>query len=141
MQDKHSVHETDAMWKDYSSHYPKWLNDIIRAKVLIGPDGVIKNSEVSMAVMEIDPGCTYPLHSHDAPEIYFVLEAEATCLWDKQEFLAVAGTAIQTTPGTPHSIEVIGENYFRAIAIWWAPGGKVEVLDCKNNLIESTETK
>jgi quercetin dioxygenase-like cupin family protein len=141
MQAKHSVHETEVTWKDYDFNYPKWLRDIIRAKVLIGPDGAIKNSEISMAVMEIDPGCTYPLHSHDAPEIYFVLEGEAKCLWNNEEFLAVSGTAIQTTPGTPHSIEVVGENKFRAIALWWAPGGKAEVLDCKSNLLESADTK
>ncbi len=77
MLNKHSVHELEANWKDYSSHYPKSLLEIGRAKVLIGPDGVVKNTEISMAVMEIDPGCIYPVHNHDAPEVYYVLEGEA----------------------------------------------------------------
>ena len=79
MSSKHSVHEQDADWKDYSSHYPKSLLEICRAKVLIGADGVVKNDELAMAVMEIDEGCIYPIHNHDAPEAYFVLEGEAIC--------------------------------------------------------------
>jgi len=109
------------------------------AKVLIGPDGAISNREISMAVMEIKPGQTYPLHCHDAPEVYYVLEGEAKCIWGEDEFEAGPGTAIQTKPGMPHRIEVKGKNKFRAIAFWWAPGGETEVLDCKLNLLEGNE--
>ena len=141
MSNKHSVHELEAEWKDYSSHYPKSLLEIGRAKVLIGPDGVVINTEISMAVMEIDPGCVYPLHNHDAPEAYYVLEGEAICTWGEDEFRAVAGTAIQTIPGMPHRIESVGDKKFRAVAIWWAPGGNSEVLNCKLNLIEDIKTE
>ncbi len=141
MTSKHSVHETNVEWKDYSGHYPKFVLDIGGAKVLIGPDGAIKNQEISMAVMEIHPGRIYPLHNHDAPEVYFVLEGEAKCTWGEDEFNVVPGTAIQTIPGTPHRIEVIGDQKFRAVAFWWAPGGKTEVLDCKLNLLEGNETR
>ena len=135
------MHEDEAWWKDYSSHYPESLLKIARAKVLVGPDGVVHNSEISMAVMEIDPGCVYPLHNHDAPEVYYVLEGEAICTWGDDEFRAVPGTAIQTEPGIPHRIESIGNTKFRAIAIWWAPGGDPEVLNCSLNLLEEMETK
>lgn len=133
---KHSVNEREAIWKDYSSDYPQSLLEIARAKVLIGPDGVVKNTEISMSVMEIDAGCTYPLHNHDAPEVYFVLEGEAICTWGEDEFRAMPGTAIQTMPGTPHRIKSVGETKFRAVAIWWAPGGNPETFNCRLNLLE-----
>jgi hypothetical protein len=57
MPNKHSVHELEANWKDYSSHYPKSVLEIARAKVLIGPDGVVNNNEVSLAVMETEAQC------------------------------------------------------------------------------------
>jgi len=136
MNTKHSVHESTVNWKDYSSHYPKSVLEIVGAKILIGSDGAIKNPEISMAVMEIKPGQVYPLHTHDAPEVYYVLEGEAKCTWGDDEFYVVPGTAIQTKPGTPHRIEVIGEKKFRALSFWWAAGGKTEVLDCKLDLLE-----
>jgi len=136
MTEKHSVHESDVNYKDYSDHYPKSVLNMGGAKVLIGPDGAIPNHEISMAVMEINPGRIYPLHNHDAPEVYYVLEGKAKCTWGEDEFEVCPGTAIQTKPGTPHRIEVIGNHKFRAIAFWWSPGGKTEILDCKLNLLE-----
>ncbi len=139
MAGKNSVHESKVAWKDYSDHYPESILYVGGAKVLIGPDGSIRNREISMAVMEIKPGRTYPLHSHDAPEVYYVLEGEAKCIWGNDEFEVKPGTAIQTGPRTPHRIVVVGKQKFRAIAFWWAPGGKTEVLDCKLNLLEGGE--
>jgi len=141
MAGKHSVHESNVECKDYSDHYPESVLNMGSAKVLIGPDGAIKSQEVSMAVMEINPGRTYPLHNHDAPEVYYVLEGKAKCTWGEDEFQVGPGSAIQTKPGTPHCIEVVGKEKFRAIAFWWAPGGNTEVLDCKLNLLEGNETK
>jgi mannose-6-phosphate isomerase-like protein (cupin superfamily) len=106
------------------------------AKVLIGPDGAIVNQEISMAIMVINPGRTYPLHNHAAPEVYYVLEGKAKCTWGKDEFQVCPGTAIRTNPETPHRIEVIGDQKFRAIAFWWSPGGNSKILDCKLNLLE-----
>ena len=136
---KHSnyaVHETDAKWKDYSAYYPKVLLERGRAKVLIGPDGVIEHPEVSLAVMEIDPECVYPSHSHDSPEIYYVIEGEAECTWDGECFTVRAGSAINTPRGMPHRLKNIGTEKFRAIAFWWAPGGEREILDCELHLHE-----
>ena len=141
MNEKYSVHESEVENKDYSDHYPQSVLSMGGAKVLIGPDGAITNHEISMAVMEINPGRIYPLHSHEAPEVYYVLEGKAKCTWGKEEFQACPGTAIQTRPGTPHRIEVIGNQKFRAIAFWWSPGGNTEILDCKLKLLESIETQ
>ena len=101
MNEKHSVHESEVENKDYSDHYPQSILSMGGAKVLIGPDGAITNHEISMAVMEINPGRIYPLHSHEAPEVYYVLEGKAKCTWGTEEFQAGPGTAIQTRPGTP----------------------------------------
>ena len=135
------MHESNVEYKDYSDHYPKHILNMGGAKVLVGPDGAITNHEISLAVMEINPGRIYPLHSHDAPEVYYVLEGEAKCTWGEDEFQVGPGTAIQTKPGTAHRIEVIGKQKFRAIAFWWAPGGNTEILDCKLNLLESNEVE
>ena len=140
MTEKHAVHEDESKWKDYSASYPRSLLEHVRFKILIGPDGVVEDSEVSFSIMELDPGCIYPLHSHDAPEIYFVLEGEAKCTWGDNEFIAVPGTAIRTRPGMPHRLEALGDKKFRAVGIWWAPGGKTEVLDCALNLLEDIES-
>ena len=139
MDNKHAVHESDVIYKDYSDHYPKSVLDIVGAKVLIGPGGAIKNDEISMAILENTPGCIYPLHSHDAPEAYYVLEGMAKCTWGEDEFQVYPGTAIQTKPGTPHRIEVIGNQKFRALAFWWSPGCNTEILDCTLNLLEGIE--
>ena len=138
---KHALHESEVDDKDYSDHYPEFVLNMGGAKVLIGPDGAITNHEISMAVMEINPGHTYPLHNHDAPEVYYVLEGEAKCTWGEDEFLVNPGTAIQTNPRTPHRIEVLGDQKFRAIAFWWSPGGNTGVLDCKLNLLEGAGAK
>jgi mannose-6-phosphate isomerase-like protein (cupin superfamily) len=93
-------------------------------------------SDIATGVLELDPGAYYPLHLHPAPEIYYVIEGRAKWTVGKETFLAKPGTAIYHRPNTPHRMINIGKRKLKVFWIWYAPGGKTDVLDVSSKLIE-----
>jgi len=82
------------------------------------------------------PGGYYPLHFHPAPEIYYVIEGTARWTVGEETFLAKPGTAIYHRPNIPHRTVNTGKKKLKVFWIWYAPGGKEEVLEISSRLIE-----
>lgn len=123
------VDAADLPWSDYSDSYPTEMMTRIRAKRIIGPGGAIEHDETLFGVLEIDPGAEYPAHRHAAPEVYYVIEGEAECIWGEETFAVGPGSVIRTPPGVWHSIRNTGTGRFFAVAYWWAPGGDRDILN------------
>ena len=122
------VHEDEVEWGDYSAYYPDRMMQRFRAKRLFGPRGGLPREDMLLGTVELDPGASYPLHSHDVPEVYYVTQGMAECIFGEERFVARRGTAIHTRPNVPHNFKNIGEEKFAAVAFWWAPGGRTEAL-------------
>ena len=118
----------DLPWTDYSDSYPAGMMQQMRAKRVIGPGGAIHDDETTFGVLELDPGAEYPAHRHPAPEVYYVIEGEAECVFGEETFRVGPGSVIRTPPGAWHSFRNIGQGRFFAVAYWWAPGGDRDVL-------------
>ena len=71
------------------SFYVKWENGYAEKDVnknflnnygffeLIGPTGHFKTSEMALYVNYLDKNTLYPLHNHEAEELYFIISGEA----------------------------------------------------------------
>ena len=130
------VHESDVPWGDYSAWYPAEMLNKVRAKRLVGGGGAIPHEETLLGLLEIDPGAEYSAHKHDAPEVYYVLEGEAECVFGDETFIVREGSAIHTRRNQVHSFRNTGTGKFRAIGMWWAPGGDTSVLKCDLVLVD-----
>lgn len=135
MTDTIHIHEDDVPWGDYSAHYPGEMMHHMRAKRFMGPGAAMPHSEMLIGLIEIDPGAEYPPHRHDAPEVYYVTEGEAECAFGGETFAARKGTVIHTRPGTVHGFRNAGTEKFIALGVWWAPGGRTEVVRCDLELV------
>jgi len=128
-------------WRGTRS-YPPELRRVYRYKPLIGGEDWypawpgVPLSDIATGVLELDPGAYYPLHLHPAPEIYYVIEGRAKWTVGKETFLAKPGTAIYHRPNTPHRMINTGKRKLKVFWIWYAPGGKTDVLEVSSKLIE-----
>ncbi|MCH8086692.1 MAG: cupin domain-containing protein [Chloroflexi bacterium] len=113
-------------WHTEYSNYPASLMDVYRLKRLIGNKAPVAVKGVSLVVSALDPGATYPSHSHPAPEIYYFLKGRAECTWGDETFIAEPGTVVYTPPNLPHSMRNIGDDPVEAVIFWW--GDQVGVL-------------
>jgi len=120
------VESGQVEWLTEYSNYPASLMNSYRLKRLIGNKSPVAVKDVSLVVSELDPGATYPSHSHPAPEIYYFLKGRAECTWGDETFIAEPGTVVYTAPNLPHSIRNIGEDAVEAVVFWW--GNQVGVL-------------
>ncbi|MFI5230463.1 MAG: cupin domain-containing protein [Gemmatimonadales bacterium] len=127
--------------------YPDWFRKKYRYKELIGwisnwQSGNaakwkgVPNQDLRFGVMEIDPGTTYPFHSHPAPEVYYVVNGRAQWTLGNDTFEAPAGTTIYTTPNTRHQIKNVGGDTLHLVYVWYAPGGNRSVLDSASKMLE-----
>ncbi len=76
---------------------------------------------------EIDPCADYPPHRHVAPEVYYVLEGKAECMFGDSQFIARKSTVIKTAANEIHSFKTLGPEKFVAIGMWWAPWGDEKI--------------
>ena len=126
-------------WTDYSAWYPADMMRSMRAKRIIGPGGAIDEDGTLFGTLEIDPGGSYPPHRHAAPEVYFVISGQAECVFGDDTFTAGPGSVIRTPPNMVHSFRTLGDEPFRAVAYWWAPPGRAEVLAADLELVEGED--
>ena len=133
------IHEDNVPYGDYSEIYPEQMMRTMRAKRIIAPNGAIEHDEILFGTLEIDAGAEYPPHRHEAPEVYYVIEGEAECLFGGKHFLASKGSVIQTAPNEVHSFKNTGSEKFVAVAFWWAPNGDTQTLHCKLELVPNDE--
>ena len=84
----------------------------------LGTTGPIACEHLACGVLLLGPGVTYPLHSHEADEIYLPLSGSA--LWrhgSDQWVLRHPGTLLHHPSGTPHAMQT-GEEPLLALYLW-----------------------
>ena len=118
-----------------SPRYPEELQRVVRWKTLIGGD-VVPEPDVRFGVLEIAPHAGYPDHRHPSPELYYVVSGRARWTVGDRTFTAEAGTAVRTPPNTVHRMVNPGDEVLRTVWLWWAPGGRRDVLDMDSDLVE-----
>lgn len=95
-----------------------------------------------MGVLDLEVGGYYPLHSHPAPEIYFILSGTAEWTVGHETFMAEPEMAIYHASNIPHRIVNRSNEPLKTVWFWWAPNGNREVLQERIELLESLpETK
>jgi mannose-6-phosphate isomerase-like protein (cupin superfamily) len=135
------VEASNAEWQ-VSSYYPEALRRVVRWRTLIGGNGAdwvggIPQKDVIFGVLDLDPGGYYPLHSHPAPEIYFILSGTAEWTIGAETFTAKSGMAIYHASNMPHRMVNTGIEPLKTLWLWWAPDGNAEVLGEKVDLLEA----
>jgi mannose-6-phosphate isomerase-like protein (cupin superfamily) len=139
------VHIDRVKWRGTRS-YPAELKRVYRYKPLIGGTDWypgwrgVPLEDIATGILELDPGGYYPLHMHPAPEIYYVISGKAKWTVGRETFLARPGMAIYHSPRTVHRMVNTGKEKLRTFWIWWAPGGKTEVLNVSSRLVEPMPT-
>lgn len=80
---------------------------------------------VCMGTMTFKPGTIYPIHSHQAWEVYYVLEGEGTITKYDKEYKVKVGDYFMNRPYDVHSI--VNDSDIRPLKVlwvWWAEGGE-----------------
>ena len=85
---------------------------------LIGPTGHFETSEMALYVNYLEKNTHYPLHNHEAEELYFVLSGEAKfeSTNEKSELLASTRTRFHKSY-QPHAITTSNQQIL-SIVIW-----------------------
>ncbi len=113
--------------------------DIARWKTLVGglEGGQIPQSDVQFGLWNLAPHGIYHRHSHEAPEIYYILSGKALWTVGDEEREVGPGTIIYTRPNTEHAMVNRSSDPVQAIWVWWAPGGDAGVFAADYNFTEN----
>jgi hypothetical protein len=85
---------------------------------LIGTRGPVASEVLACGFLLLGPNVEYPLHCHEAEEIYIPLSGEA--LWKKEDTdwrLRPIGTPVHHAPFTPHAMRT-GAEPLLAVYLW-----------------------
>lgn len=124
-------------WTSASS-YPEELQKVMHWKMLIGGGAApaIPQKDVLMGVLDLEAGGFYPLHSHPAPEIYFIMSGTAKWTVGDETFTSTPGMSIYHAPNVPHRMVNHGTEPLRTVWFWWAPDGDRNMLQADIELLE-----
>ncbi|MEO8302911.1 MAG: dimethylsulfonioproprionate lyase family protein [Betaproteobacteria bacterium] len=85
---------------------------------LIGLRGPVASSRIAAGFLLLGPGIEYPLHSHDAEELYLSLSGTARWKYDEGNWIRrEPGTIIHHRSGTPHGMRTEREPLL-ALYVW-----------------------
>jgi len=130
------VNVSQFEWTTANS-YPDALQKIVHWKVLIGEDTPsIPQQDVFMGMLDLEAGGYYPLHSHPAPEIYFIMSGTAEWTIGDETFTATPGTAIYHASNVPHRMINKSNEPLKTVWFWWAPNGDQDTLQGDIELLE-----
>src|SRR4030095_670278 len=102
-----------------AASYPEQVQKIVHWKTLIGGKSPsIPEEDVFMGVLDLEAGGYYPLHSHPAPEIYFILSGTAKWTVGDETFMAEPGMAIYHALNAPHRMVNKGNELLKTIWFW-----------------------
>jgi quercetin dioxygenase-like cupin family protein len=136
MENNAHVNDVQLEWTTASS-YPVELQKVVRWKMLIGNEpSPILQKDVLMGVLNLEAGGYYPLHSHPAPEIYYVISGSAEWTVGDDTFTATPGMAVYHAPNAPHRMVNNGNEPLHTVWFWWAPNGERDVLQVGVTLLE-----
>lgn len=91
--------------------------------------GQIKRSDIQFGTWELAPKAIYHGHKHQAPEIYYVVSGKALWSVGDETREVGPGTTIYAKPGAVHKMVNLTEEKVKAIWVWWAPNGDVDVFE------------
>jgi quercetin dioxygenase-like cupin family protein len=137
------THVNDAQLESTTaSSYPEALQKVVHWKMMIGGEAPsIPQTDVLMGVLDLEAGGYYPLHSHPAPEIYYIISGSAEWTVGDETFTATSGTTIYHAPNIPHRMVNHGVEPLRTVWFWWAPDGERDVLGVGVTLLEPMPEK
>lgn len=130
----------ENLTKGATSKYPAWFRGTGKGSSYkedssywwtsaTGPSGWVdtglESDFVSMGTMTFKPGTKYPVHSHPAWEVYYVLEGEGTITKYDKEYKVKPGDFFMNRPYDVHAlVNDSNEKPFKVLWVWWAEGGK-----------------
>lgn len=119
------------------SNYPQTLLDAMQVRGLIAPRGAeIQDDDVSVSVIQLDPGTHYGDHAHPFPEIYIFISGTADANWGDETFSVSPGTVTHCPPNVPHALKVTSAEPLRAVIVNWAPNGDRSVWKTPSKMLD-----
>jgi mannose-6-phosphate isomerase-like protein (cupin superfamily) len=76
---------------------------------------------ISVILVEADPGRGPSLHRHDYPEVFVVLEGQASFRGGDEQVDVPAGHMVVVPAGEPHGFKNSGDGTLRQVAIHVSP--------------------
>ncbi len=104
---------------------------------LVGPRGVLHESDMRVTGFELAPGTHYDDHVHPHPEVYIFTSGTAECRWGDETFTAEPGTVTHCPGNMRHAIRVTSSDPVIGHIIGWAPGGDQDVLNALSVVVDS----
>jgi hypothetical protein len=104
----------------YAHGVPKQIIDGMVWAEAIGSNGLIKNDHLRLGCFILAPNLFYPLHGHDADEVYYLISGSVTFIHevDQSTQTHVEAPGYSFTPsGKAHALKVGIEPAL--IAYWW----------------------
>jgi mannose-6-phosphate isomerase-like protein (cupin superfamily) len=96
------------------------------AHELVGDD---HDLDISVILVDSEPGRGPSLHKHPYAEVFIVLEGEATVSGGDEELVARAGDILIVPAGEPHGFVSSGDGPLRQIDIHLSPRFETEWLE------------
>ena len=113
--------------------------EAFRYRTLVGgPFAPVEGKDVLFGEAEWAPGAIYVGHSHESPEIYYVISGEAQWTVDGETFLATPGTVVYAKPNAVHRMVNVGDGNLKAVWMWW---GEPDVINQFPELVEPPEAQ
>lgn len=99
-----------------------------------GPDGKDLVPQMSAAYIEFAPGKVVKPHTHDRVEAYLVLKGRAKMMAGDEIKEVVQGDLLIAPIGTPHAIEVLGNETFAFYAFNSPPASTCPAIDAPEDV-------
>ncbi len=105
------------VWHDASRGVPKYFKGGYAIAEIIGEQGLIVSERIRLGLFLQQPNVNYPLHAHEAEELYIIVSGEACWKIDDRMFSVIPGSIIKHQSCQDHATFTEEEALF-AIWIW-----------------------
>ena len=137
---KYFVKDHERFRMESYSNYSEALLDAMRVTRMVGPNGVLAESDMRVSGFQLAPGAIYSDHTHPHPEVYIFVSGTAECRWGEETFTAEPGTVTHCPPNLTHAMRVTSDEPLVAYIIGWAPGGDQAALNSPSVMMEGGES-
>ena len=92
----------------------------------------VEGTEISQAILEVQPGKTIPRHIHYGDEISYVLQGTMVQAPGKDPVMLETGTSLHFPRETPHGGQkIVGDNALRLLTVHIVDKGKPFMAEVK----------
>ena len=116
---KKKIINIQQLEKRQNATYPDWLKNSYSYTSFTDDPGGFKISGLKMGTLELEPRKTYPAHSHEASEIYVVLEGVADWYINEENFQVREGDVLYHPSGAVHGWKNISDSPLKMLWVWW----------------------